>query len=581
MASFFRTNMRAWMRNRWVKALAGVCVGVVVIVLIAPYFLKVDRYRGRISDLIAMQTGREISLGRLSLRMTVLPRMGFSAAGFRMANPPGFAQGDFISSHEVRGTVAFWPLLLRGEIRLLSLELNEPRLTFLRDDRGRDNYSFPARARSPLSGTAVGAASSANLFVDLLQLREARILYGFVDRRGGISSRMQLLSLDADLRHLVLRPLRVSDWDLEANLAGAQMFFAGLGRPLSFDSGNISLRQGKLDSNFSAQWVNTGRLTGALRVPSIEQPVPDLELKTNELDLDSLATLLSLVPAAPQANRMPAGSSVPVDSTAEKADQMLVRARLDAQRVRHALLTAGPLSAELRVFTDRTEMWPFTLRLAEGAVQLTARTDRRQVPQRFSANVQMRDVNTETLLRDTPELQGQFAGIGELDAQLVGSLGQEWDQLLTGSGKFSIRNGRIRGFSLLGTARNQAKSPAARGDTEFTRLSGDLIVRNRRITSRQIHMDTSRGTLDLRGSTGFDGILDYQGQIIAPLGASSQGLGASSEPSRGSAGVDSIRTSQSSISIALGGTLRQPQLRRGNTRPGSVSSAGQAASTTR
>jgi hypothetical protein len=249
----------------------------------------------------------------------------------------------------------------------------------------------------------------------------------------------------------------------------------------------------------------------------------------------------------------------------------VAQGHLAAERIRQGPYAAGPLTADLRVYSDRTEIWPFTLRFAGGAVQLTARTDRRQVPERFSANVQVRDLNMEQILEDSPQLRGKFAGTAELDLQLVGSLEPQWASSLTGNGQFAIRNGRIAGFNLTGAAQSLADLAGVSGDTPFTRIAGDLNIRNERIASRQIHMDSPRGTLDLKGSCGFYGSLDYEGQMIAQLGGGPAPTSGSSvrDILAGVIGSAIGRAGQGQVTVpfVLQGTLQKPELRPGGAAP--------------
>jgi uncharacterized protein involved in outer membrane biogenesis len=567
------------MRRRWVQALAGLVVFLIVLALLAPYFLNVDRYRGTISDMLSMQTGRQVTLG--TLRATILPRVGFSVDGFRMANPPDFAQGDTISAREIRGVLEFWPLVLRREVRVTSLELVQPKLMLLEDSRGRDNYTFSssAPASSPRDVSKEGDAPSGSvaLRIDQVTLADAGVFYGTLDRRGRPSATVDVAGLNMELRQLALQPLRIREWEADARLGGTKLTLAGWNSPLNFDSGNFTLREGKLDSDFTVQLGEAARINGTLNVADMENPVPQFELKTGELNVDALLAGVSEQPAAGRGGggNAPGAPSARAASGAAPAtgpSKLVAQGRLTAERIRKAPYTAGPLTADLRLFTDRTELWPVTLRWADGAVQLTARTDRRQVPQRFSANIQMRDVNTGRILESSPEMRGKFAGTAEMDLQLVGSLGDTLARSITGSGQFAIRNGRIMGFNLTGAAQSLANLAGVSGDTPFTVISGDLNIRNQRITSQQIHMDSPRGTLDLRGSCGFDGSLDYQGQMLAQIG------GQAAQPSGNSArdiisGViggairSRIGEGQITVPFVLRGTLQQPQLRPGRTAP--------------
>ena len=104
-----------------------------------------------------------------------------------MANPPGFVQGQMVTAEEIHGALAFCQLVLRRELRVISLDLKAPRLMLLEDEGGRDNYSFPARhiapAPSPKKPEGPSPTSLA-LMVDRVNMHDADIFYGTVDRRG-------------------------------------------------------------------------------------------------------------------------------------------------------------------------------------------------------------------------------------------------------------------------------------------------------------------------------------------------------------------------------------------------------------
>lgn len=581
MASDLSKYAPAWVQSRWARVVLWSVAGVVVLALLAPYLLNVDRYRGTISDMISLQTGRKVTLGRL--HATILPSVGFSVDGFSMANPPGFVQGQMVSAEEIHGALAFWPLVLRRELRIISLDLMAPRLMLLEDEGGRDNYTFAARHTAPIPSPKKpeGAApTSVTLMIDQVTLHDADIFYGTVDRRGRPAATLNVAGLNVELRQLALQPLRLREWQADAQLGGTQLIVAGWNTPVAFDSGSLTLRDNKVDSGFTLQFGKAARIEGTLHILDIEHAVPQFDVKTEELDVNALlsgAVPEPIIPArgarATPAPPAPAARArTAVAQPAAGPSRLVAEGHLAAERIRQGPYTAGPFTADLRIFNDRTEIWPFTLRLADGAVQLTARTDRRQVPQRFSANVQVRDLNTEQILRDSPQLRGKFAGTAELDLQLIGSIEPQWTQSLTGTGQFAVRNGRIAGFNLTGAAQSLANLAGVSGDTPFTRIAGDLNIRDGRVASRQIHMDSPRGTLDLKGSCGFYGSLDYEGQMIAQLGGSGAAGSATGAPDMlsgllGNALSRNLRQAQVTVPFTLKGTVQQPQLRPGRTSP--------------
>jgi uncharacterized protein involved in outer membrane biogenesis len=573
----------AWVTSRWAKTVAGLLLAVLIFALLAPYLLNVDRYRGTIADMISMQTGRKVTLGRL--RATFLPTIGFSVDGFQMANPVGFVQGPnpMIAADEIHGALAFWPLALRHELRVISLDLEEPRLTLLVDEGGRNNYTFPPRHAAPAATPkkpAGPAPASLTLMVDQVTLHDADIFYGTIDRRGQAAATVNIAGLDVQLRQLALQPLRIRDWQADAELVGTQLVVAGWNTPVAFESGSVTLRDNKLDASFTLQFGKAARVQGTLDIADIEHAVPQFDVKTGQLDVDALLSgATAPQPVIPA--RGPRPASAPALAPAARArvvagqpatglSRLVAQGHLAADHIREGTYTAGPLTADLRIYNDRTEVWPFTLRMADGAVELTARTDRRQVPQRFSANIEARNLNTEEILHDSPQLRGKFAGAAEMDLQLIGSIEPQWTQSLTGKGQFAIRNGRIAGFNLAGDAQSLANLAGISGDTPFTRITGDLDIHDGRIASRQIHMDSPRGTLDLKGSCGFYGSLDYEGQMITQLGGPATG---SANGARDLSGLISnalgrnMGQTQVTVPFVLKGTLQKPQLRPGRVAP--------------
>jgi hypothetical protein len=101
------------------------------------------------------------------------------------------------------------------------------------------------------------------------------------------------------------------------------------------------------------------------------------------------------------------------------------------------------------------------------------------------------------------------------------------------------------------------------GDTPFTVIEGDINIADQRVSSKQIHLDSSVGTVDLRGSVGLDGSLDYQGQVSVNPGA----IAGSGAIGSIVGGLLSSRVSKITVPIALGGTIESPKVRPGKGVP--------------
>jgi len=180
-----------------------------------------------------------------------------------------------------------------------------------------------------------------------------------------------------------------------------------------------------------------------------------------------------------------------------------------------------------------------------------------------TANIQMRNLDVAKVLDVSPSARGKMGGIGELDLQLLGGLSDAWKKTLSGTGKFAVRNGHLPGVNLSAAAQSVAKLGGVGGDTPFTVLEGDINIKDQRVSSKQIHLDSPSGTVDLRGSVGLDGSLDYQGQVVVNPGAvAGTGMVGSIV-----GGLLSSRVSKITVPIALGGTIESPKVQPGKGVP--------------
>jgi hypothetical protein len=208
-----------------------------------------------------------------------------------------------------------------------------------------------------------------------------------------------------------------------------------------------------------------------------------------------------------------------------------------------------------------------------GTLQISSRVDRSTIPPRFSANVQMRNLDVAKVLEVTPSARGKMGGTGELDLQLLGNLGADWKKSLSGTGKFAVRNGHLPGVNLSGIGQSLAKTAGVGSDTPFSVLEGDVTIANQRVTSKLIHLDSSVGIVDLRGSLGLDGTLDYQGTVnLNPtelLGT--KGVGGAI------GGLLAKNVGKISLPFSLAGTIGSPKVTPGKSMPG-VGSTSRAAS---
>ena len=556
----------------WAKILLSLFVVLLLLALAAPYFLNVDRYRDTIAEAIGKQTGRKVTLGEIRAR--ILPGIGLTVGGLHIGNPSGFPEGDVVSADEIRVNVALGPLLHRI-VHVNSVDLVHPKVSLLTDTSGKDNYTFvPASSaqNAPPASSAVKSDGSSGVSldqIDSISLTNAEVLVGSV-ARGGVVPTADTKGINITLRNFAISPMRVHDWQAESQLTGVTLTLEGFSEPVAFQSGMITLSGGKMDAQFVADLAKASDVKGTLSVPDVEHPQVNFELSASQLDIDKLiavaggaATTSAPAPKSSAAGDPPIAAKATAPAPASGHGELIAQGHINVEKITSKPYTVGPANVEMRVYTDRAELFPISIGMYGGTLQISSRVDRSTDPPRFTANVQMRNLDVAKVLDVTPAARGKMGGTGELDAQLLGSLSSSWKKTLSGSGKFAVRNGHLPGVNLAGAAQSLAKMAGVGSDTPFTVLEGDFTIANQRVTSKLIHLDSSVGIVDLKGSVGLDSTLDYQGTAtVNPAAALGSGAVGSIV-----GGLIGSRVGKITVPFALAGTIGSPKVSPGKGGP--------------
>ena len=566
----------------WAKILLGLFVVLLLLVMAAPYYLNVDRYRTTIAEAIAKQTGRKVTLGPIHARL--FPGVGVTVTELHIGNPPGFPSGDLVGADEIGVNVALAPLL-HGVIHVNSVDLVRPKVVLLTDSSGKNNYTFESSDPAAAPANATNSSSSITLDqIDSINLTGAEIVVGNVIK-GEAAPLADTKGINITLHNFAVNPMRMHDWKAESNLSSVTLALSGWKDPIAFHTGQFTLSGGKLDAQFVADLATAADIKGTVNVPDFEHPQVNFEMSSSQLDIDKLIDVAGSGPtglaAGPSEPRSPpsAASKPAANAPAKPAtntpakpaanapaaakSELVARGHINIEKITTKPYTVGPANVEIRVFTDRAELWPVSIGMYGGTLQISSRVDRVTDPARFSANVQMRNLDVAKVLDVSPSARGKMGGTGELDLQLLGNLSAAWKKTLSGTGKFAVRNGHLPGVNLAGAAESVMKMAGVGGDTPFTVLEGDLTIADQRVTSKQIHLDSSAGTVDLQGSLGLDGTLDYQGSVtVNPAGALGTGKVGSIV-----GGLLGSRVGKITAPFALGGTIESPKVQPGKGIP--------------
>jgi len=558
------SNLKAWVSRlpRWAWISAGIVALVLLIGVIGPLFINVDKYRPRIAAAIEAQTGRQVTLGAIHARL--LPSAAMIVDGFQISNPKNFADGQLLSADQIRGGLTL-TALVRGDIHVTSLKLVRPKLVLTQDELGRTNYTFPSESGARNPGGAAGTSSEASGgfaldSIDKISLVDADVTLQQIPARGAQPFVVVAAhKINVEMGNVLLDANAIKQWSASADLGGISVEMGALAAPAEFKSGDVKLENGTLDANFRVQVGKVADVKGTIHVTDVTKAEATFDLSTPELDAGAL---LAAIRKTPELH-----GSGDAAAMAAKTDELLAQGKISAERVTWPPYTGGNASAEIHIYADRMAVMPAVMFLYGGTLQLSARTDSRQDPERFSANLQLRSLDVGRMLASAPGgMKGKMTGFADFDLQLLGASGEAWQKTLTGNGNFSIRDGKLPGVNLAGALGALAKV-AGLNETSFKRISGDLNVGGGRVSTKETKMDSSSGVVDLSGGVGLkDQAMNFDGKATLTLG------GAAAVPAEIISSLLSATSSKPvsgiTVPFSIGGTLSNPIFLPGKGIPG-------------
>ncbi|MBW1721875.1 MAG: AsmA family protein [Deltaproteobacteria bacterium] len=272
--------------------IGGLIVLLILILLVAPVFIDIQKYKPRIEQGVAKATGRSFSIGG-DLDLSLFPWAGISLTDLRMGNPEGFKEGDFLTIKSFDIRVKLLPLLFK-DIQIKRFIINGPKLFLERRKDGRANWEGIGKGKGtpspggeerqkkgpegpveglPIKGLAVGKFS----------VSDGELLW--VDRASGGLHEIKELALE--LKDVSLdRPLGLS---FSAIADGKPISIKGKLGPLGKEPGKGLL---SLDLVVQALEELDMTLKGTVRDAVAERPQLDLALQIRPFSPRKLAAAL-------------------------------------------------------------------------------------------------------------------------------------------------------------------------------------------------------------------------------------------------------------------------------------------------
>lgn len=474
--------------------------------------LDEDRAKRLIYAQIEARTGQELAVaGELNWRF--IPWVSIEASDVRLSNPPDFGGPNMLEAGRLRASVRLWPLL-RGELRVGDVTVEDAVLRLMTDERGRSNLEpllngEPISPDTPPSELTTGRIRLRNVTLDISDdTRHSHDRYRIDDFqlapfafgrptdfefRGGLGEPPVLENLRAAGVMVVSsakRPIRISSLEVSGTLSGTDLDM-GLEGEMEVVPAPLFLRLSGGLLEISGQHFRV-----SFEYRDAVPPHARAEISGKLLDLDRIL------------DTMPGSARTRAEETEDHALAFLrdmdLDAALDLERLIVSGLEVRDVDATARSRGGVLVIEPLTGALAGGRLDARANIDLR--PARPEVRIEPRfELNDIGEALAPWGLKDRLTGGGTLSLSLTT---RSFDPVvmleqLSGSGNYELSDGIFHGLdfgALLGAVQERdllrAANEATGGQTPFQFLAGELRINEGRISLPDIRMQADEFGVD-------------------------------------------------------------------------------------
>jgi AsmA protein len=165
--------------NRTLRIVAIVVVVFIVLLVIAPFLIPVDKFRPTIEEKASQALGRQVQLGGLSLSLIT---GSLSAENLSIGDDPKFSTSPFLTAKSLKVGVEILPLVFSKTLKVTGITVENPEVLLLHNSAGQWNYSTlggaAAKSQQAQAAQASSSAAPADLSVEKFTLEDGRITVG-------------------------------------------------------------------------------------------------------------------------------------------------------------------------------------------------------------------------------------------------------------------------------------------------------------------------------------------------------------------------------------------------------------------
>lgn len=174
-------------------------VAIIVVLLVLPFFIPVNKFRPTIEQTASQALGRKVQVGNLSLSI-----LGGSvgADDLSISDDPKFNTGPFVMAKTVKVGVELLPLIFSRQLKVTEITVVNPQVMMLKDPTGKWNFSSIGGSTAPTqnkaaASTSSGSSSAQSLSIKKLSLEDGQLTVGNTDsQKRSVYSNVNLTASD-------------------------------------------------------------------------------------------------------------------------------------------------------------------------------------------------------------------------------------------------------------------------------------------------------------------------------------------------------------------------------------------------
>jgi AsmA protein len=166
--------------KRPLRIVAVIAAVLVVLLVVVPFLIPVDKFRPTIQQKASQALGRQVEFGSLSLSLF---SGSLSAENLSIGDDPKFSTSPFLTAKSLKVGVEIFPLIFSKTLNITGITIENPQVTLLHNPAGQWNYSSlgasaAKSAQKPAASASNTATSPADLSVQKFTLADGSIVVG-------------------------------------------------------------------------------------------------------------------------------------------------------------------------------------------------------------------------------------------------------------------------------------------------------------------------------------------------------------------------------------------------------------------